>query len=427
MMAGVSKNSGDKSSDFKKATMFIVAGVVISLVYVVIFAYTMTMISAKMTYDTTLAVKKDMLSENVGNMIIYLDNAAGEYKEEHPSASKKEVEDHLYNIAHERMHSEKYLDGSYMWVEKILNYDGGDNYAIRLIHPNLKDTEGDYLTTNEVNPMGIKAYEEELEGIKKDGSLYLTYEFKKLNSDDVTKKVTFSKLYKDYDWIICMGVNIDELEHYQDQAEENMQLYQIIVLSAIVATWIILLFVMFHGYRKSTIEAYEKRNRELHAKINTDKLTGAGSREFGDAILNNELEEFRAGKKNTLVLMMDVDYFKQFNDNYGHDVGDIVLKLFVAAVKECITDNDDVIRWGGDEFVVILQNITREALPAVGDKLLNAIRNITIEEMDKKHPVTTSMGFAYFEKGDRDVKEVLNRADEALYRAKEAGRDNWKV
>ena len=71
----------------------------------------------------------------------------------------------MHEAVRKKIYSEENVDGSYMWVEKVLNYEGGDDYAIRLIHPNLTDTEGDVLTTNEVNSQGQKPYEEELAGI----------------------------------------------------------------------------------------------------------------------------------------------------------------------------------------------------------------------------------------------------------------------
>ena len=420
-------NGNEKSDAFKQSLLFIVVGLLISLMLIVIFSRVITGISATMTYETTMAVKKNMLEEYVNNMIFYLEDEREDYLKLYPDAEEEEVEQILLQAARERIYGEQHGDGSYMWIQKVLDFNGGDNYAIRLIHPNLSDTEGCYLSTNEVNQMGMKAYEEELNGIKENGEIFLNYAFKKLNSNEVTEKVTFSKLYDRYDWIICMGVNIDDLDHYRIQAEEHMRAYQMIVLAAISVTWLILLFLMGFMYRKTHIKAYEKKNKELKDRLNWDAMTNANSRSFGEKQLEREFHEYKEGKKNTLLLMMDVDYFKKFNDGYGHDVGDKVLQSFVAAIRDCTRTSDSVIRWGGDEFVVILQNIHRRFQPEIGNKILEAVHAISIDELKDGDRITASMGFTYFREEDTEYKDALTRADAALYQAKEAGRNNWQL
>ena len=190
------KESDDNKSERRRISMYTVAGLAVSLLLVLLFSRAITMITAQMTYDATVEVKKSMLKENVENMISYLDACCENYLKDNPGADDKELENAMYDIAYRKIYSETHVDGTYMWIQKVLDYNGGDDYAIRLIHPNLSDTEGDYLSTNTVNPNGIKAYEEELEGVKENGSVYLTYDFKKLDSDEVTQKVTYSCLYK---------------------------------------------------------------------------------------------------------------------------------------------------------------------------------------------------------------------------------------
>ncbi len=422
------QTKSEKANEFKQSLWFVIVGLLISLMLIVIFSRAITGISATMTYDTTMSVKKNMLQEYVNNMIFYLEEEREEYLRHYPDAPEEEIEQVLLEKARERIYGEQHDDGAYMWIQKVLDFNGGDGYAIRLIHPNLSDTEGSYLSTNEVNQMGMKAYEEELNGIKENGEIYLNYAFKKLNSDEVTEKITFSKLYDRYDWIICMGVNIDDLDHYRLQAQEHMRTYQMIILASIAVTWLILLFLMGFVYRRTHVKAFEKKNKELKDKLNWDAMTNANSRSFGEKQLEREYQEFVNGKSNTLLLMMDVDFFKQFNDNYGHDVGDKVLQSFVAAIKQCTRSTDSVVRWGGDEFVVILQNIPRKFQPEIGNKILEAVRSISIEELKEDGKgITASMGFTYFANGDGDYKDTLARADEALYLAKESGRNNWKI
>ncbi len=418
--------SDELKSEYHKSVRKTLAGIIVSVLLVIIFSKAITSVSARMTYSTVLEMKKSMLKENVDNMISYLDACVDDLTLE-PGITDEEIEERITEIAHRKIYSETHVDGTYMWVQKVLDYNGGDDYAIRLIHPNLSDTEGTYLSTNVVNEMGMKAYEEELEGVKKEGAVYLNYAFKKLESDDVTEKVTYSRLYDRFDWIVCMGVNIEDLYHYRRQAQASFGIYQTIILVATAITWIGFFFIMSYSYRKSKIGVYEKRNRELSDKLNKDALTGAGSRLFGEKALSDAFEEYQSGSEHNLLLIMDVDFFKQFNDNYGHDVGDEVLKKFVAAVKGAIRKDDSVIRWGGDEFIVVLNNVAPRFQPEVAEKIINAVRSIEIPELKGERRITASMGFAYFDPSDDNANSALARADEALYRAKEAGRNTWKI
>ena len=417
----------NRDKGLKNDIAFIIIGLTISLLFVGVFSKVTTGICAGMTYDATLAVTKNMLKENVENMCSYLDYSREDYLTEHPEAKDEEIEEAMTALARKKIYSEAHIDGSYMWIQKVINYEGGDNYAIRLIHPNLSDTEGDYLTTNEVNSQGHRAYEEELEGINKDGEIFLTYEFKKLNSDEVTGKVCYSKLYKDFDWIICMGVNFDELDHYEIQARENMRVYQIVMLIAIAGTWLLLIGLLAYGYKRSAIRVYKSRNRELEDRLDRDVVTGACSRDYGEELLKMEVKAARKGRKDTLVAMIDVDYFKQFNDTYGHPLGDKVLKAVVDAVRECAGENDHVIRWGGDEFIAIFHDITYEKLADTGKSIIESIRAISLPEFEDGKKITSSIGLSFFSEKDEDEKEVLNRADNALYIAKANGRDNWQI
>ena len=420
------KESDDNKSERRRISMYTVAGLAVSLLLVLLFSRAITMITAQMTYDATVEVKKSMLKENVENMISYLDACCENYLKDNPGADDKELENAMYDIAYRKIYSETHVDGTYMWIQKVLDYNGGDDYAIRLIHPNLSDTEGDYLSTNTVNPNGIKAYEEELEGVKENGSVYLTYDFKKLDSDEVTQKVTYSCLYKRFDWIICMGVNVDDLDHYQLQAKENMRTSQILILAAISITWIVLLYLMFHSYRKTSGRIFERRHRELSEKLDWDTVTGANSRSYGEKLLQREFEASRQGSS-TLVGMLDVDYFKQFNDSFGHDIGDRVLREFVNAVKNCLSDGDAIIRWGGDEFIAVAHNIDRFEASKLGDAIVTSVRNISIPGLEDKRKITSSVGLSFFESDDRSVKDILVRIDKAVYEVKETGRDNFRI
>ena len=426
-------------NEYRKSTRIAVTGIAVSVVLVLMFSRSVSEISARITYEAALSMKKTILKESVDSTIAYIEELANDVKEKMKNSylsggtgtkylgTEEEVEEYVEDMIRTKIYTETFSDGSYMWINKVLNYDGGENYAIRLIHPNLKETEGDPLSTETPNEMGMKAYEIELQGVKEKGSIYQNYAFKKLGSDEVTEKITYSRLYERFDWIVCMGVNIDNLKDYQIRVSDSILAYQRIILVASVATWVGFLFIAIYIYRRAHVGLYENKNRELRRKLNLDALTGAGSRFYGERELSNAFEDFKNGKRNTLILIADVDYFKQFNDTYGHDVGDKVLKSFADAIKKSTRSNDSVIRWGGDEFIVIMRDIPAMFQPEAADRILESIRSISIPELEGELRVTASMGFAYLSDVDVDAKATLSRADAALYKAKEAGRNCWKI
>jgi diguanylate cyclase (GGDEF)-like protein len=117
-------------------------------------------------------------------------------------------------------------------------------------------------------------------------------------------------------------------------------------------------------------------------------------------------------------MMVDVDHFKKFNDNYGHQAGDEVLRLVSGALREGSRDFDTPARYGGEEFVVILPACSSKESIAVGDRLRNLVGAV-----DAVAPVTASAGVATFPVHASSARDLIEAADEALYASKHAGRD----
>ena len=139
--------------------------------------------------------------------------------------------------------------------------------------------------------------------------------------------------------------------------------------------------------------------------------------------------EFEASKKgsDTLIVMLDVDYFKQFNDSFGHDIGDRVLREFVNVVRSCLSGKDPMIRWGGDEFIAVAHGIDRFEASKLGDTIVTAVRSIVLPGLENRRKITSSVGMSFFEPDDQSVKDVLSRADKAVYEVKESGRDDYRI
>ncbi|MDB1122651.1 diguanylate cyclase [Vibrio algarum] len=162
------------------------------------------------------------------------------------------------------------------------------------------------------------------------------------------------------------------------------------------------------------------KEKELLSKLaQTDSLTGIPNRLKLDRVL---LESHRRAKndQNTYgVLLLDIDYFKKVNDNYGHQIGDQVLTELSAILSEHVRDSDVVGRWGGEEFLVICTDADNDILLELAERLRKSIENNVFPECTS---LTTSIGVAVYEYGD-DIHNLLSRADKALYRAKSKGRN----
>jgi diguanylate cyclase (GGDEF)-like protein len=170
----------------------------------------------------------------------------------------------------------------------------------------------------------------------------------------------------------------------------------------------------------ATARIQAERNRaQLEAR--TDALTGVFNRRKFNEYLQEELSRYRRKQTEFCVMMIDLDYFKLINDEFGHDVGDQVLKAVSQVIQSGLRPYDHLGRVGGEEFAVILPNTGSDEAMAVADRLLDKV-------MDYRHPdypelsVTVSIGVTQV-KPDDDLDKLMKRADQALYQSKENGRN----
>lgn len=122
----------------------------------------------------------------------------------------------------------------------------------------------------------------------------------------------------------------------------------------------------------------------------------------------------------TALVVMDIDHFKQVNDNYGHEIGDEVLKRVSAVVQHAVREGDAAVRWGGEEIVVICPKTNSEGAVRVAEKLRTEVKHLTFSVPNLR--ITASFGVANIRPGE-SFSQALGRADEALYDAKKNGRD----
>lgn len=155
-----------------------------------------------------------------------------------------------------------------------------------------------------------------------------------------------------------------------------------------------------------------------------DPLTGVYNRRFGLTRLHEEFD--RAVRMNVPmgVLMLDIDHFKQVNDTYGHLVGDRILIAVTRVAKTILRDGDVLIRYGGEEFLAVLPAASSEDLRLVGERMRRAIEDTSVAEGSQTIRVTISLGAAAYPNQNVEKEEALVQlADEALYQAKESGRN----
>lgn len=184
---------------------------------------------------------------------------------------------------------------------------------------------------------------------------------------------------------------------------------------------------------KSRTEQLHELNAKLEHQVKVDALTGAYNRRA----LNDEIQErFAETKRQRLgtlaFAMLDVDYFKNYNDYYGHLKGDEILKQLVQVISQNLPANAFLARYGGEEFAIVMQNVPLQVSVDVMDKVLQAIRQAQFEHCrrgDGKNFVTVSMGMACMDSAQtfEDIHALMRAADEKLYEAKQSGRDQLKA
>lgn len=167
----------------------------------------------------------------------------------------------------------------------------------------------------------------------------------------------------------------------------------------------------------------DERDRELERLATTDKLTGAYNRTKFDEIIDREMERFRRYNEPLSMIMFDIDNFKEINDTYGHNIGDNVLKKIAGITKETIRKIDYLVRWGGEEFMIISPKTNLEKAHSLAERLRSTIESYGFNEVGK---VTVSFGVTEVKKEDTE-DAFIKRVDDLMYEAKIQGKNRVEV
>ncbi len=164
--------------------------------------------------------------------------------------------------------------------------------------------------------------------------------------------------------------------------------------------------------------------RELERLATTDELTGIANRRQILQQLDHVHKRFIRLNHPLVVFILDLDFFKRVNDQYGHVAGDVLLKEFISRVKQQIREIDYLGRLGGEEFIIILDETSRDTADQIGQRILLAIRQVPFNIAPGINvSITVSIGGTCARRTDTSVTQLLEHADRALYTAKEGGRD----
>lgn len=284
--------------------------------------------------------------------------------------------------------------------------------TLLLLHDLLKDTY-----EVKIAKSGTKALEI-LESPNDIDLILLDIEMPDINGYDVCKRIKNNETIKNIPIIFITGRTSQEDEEY------GLNLGAIDYITKPFNKAIVKLRIKNYLDLKIKNDMLEKLSMY-------DGLTNIKNRRYFDETFKKTFSEIKRDKKSLAVLMIDIDFFKPYNDNYGHGQGDETLRKVAKALEKTIKRASDfVARYGGEEFVILLKDINKDGVEAVANNLLNAVRELKItHEFSKiENYVTVSIGASFYNSNsDVTSLELLLKADEALYNVKNSGRNNFAI
>jgi diguanylate cyclase len=173
---------------------------------------------------------------------------------------------------------------------------------------------------------------------------------------------------------------------------------------------------------KRTTSKLTQLLEQVESKAMIDPLTQVFNRGTYNMEIVQMIKEFKRYKNPAALIIIDIDHFKVFNDDYGHKAGDAVLTLVASLIKDAVRDTDMVFRYGGEEFVVLLNNLDLKNALIVAEKVRAQIESHNLTKMGTVLKVTASIGLSCFKEGDIE-STIFERADKALYKGKQNGRN----
>jgi len=300
---------------------------------------------------------------------------------------------------------------------------------------------------------GAKVYQEQIKLCKEDGGGFLEHYWPNQNDQGYYRKLTYVEPLPQWEWVIGTGVDVSELDNKIQLKEKELshfiisRILMIFVFLALLLTATIIYVNKFMSkvkrnfsiFRDAMISARMKlepiqvehldytdfselaevtnsMTERINHLLHYDELTGTYNRRHIMEILDQILIE---SPDNTGIIIMDIDYFKKVNDNFGHGVGDEALKITANHIKIHTPEDGYVGRFGGEEFLIILPDFNLQEVACVAENIRKEVENSYIEAISGR--ITLSGGIAHSKSYDRD--RLFAQADKMLYKAKKSGRN----
>ena len=353
--------------------------------------------------------------------------------------------EYLYNVEEDlRQSLLKYLNNTipdlnspeYIFIYHLHDINGGEEFASMLVNPNRPDLIGKKIPDSYMDAKGKMFRKEMLQGLRDKGEAYVTYWYKKPGSDAVFAKLSYFKYYPEWHWIVAKGTYYDHLDRRVGEMQANLRqeikgTIRLLVYFTIITCIIFLAFsflfsknvhTIFERYKKMQQEhqgELEKVNKALKVLATTDPLTKLYNRGYLNTHLGNEISRANRYGSSLSLIIIDIDRFKRINDTLGHLSGDNILIELSQLIQVNIRNSDILSRWGGEEFVVLAPGTSNRETTFLAEKLRECIEN---HQFSIGSQMTCSFGVTqYIAKEQEDA--FIHRADKALYKAKEEGRN----
>ena len=217
---------------------------------------------------------------------------------------------------------------------------------------------------------------------------------------------------------------IPELKWYlfieKDESEALTPVRQTLYINLAICLVITIVVLMLTNV---SLTRYQRRIEEMAA---TDKLTGMLNRQAFDILMDKLMADSVRTPRPVSILMLDLDHFKWVNDQYGHAVGDRVLRRVAQTLQQALRKSDIAVRWGGEEFLVVLDNCALDEARQIAEKIRERIAQTHVDVEGQPMVLSVSAGVSQL-RGGEEPDQAIRRADSALYQAKDGGRNRVGV
>lgn len=297
------------------------------------------------------------------------------------------------------------------WVNK-------DDETLQLLDNMVSGSFDNVIIVEERKPIGILTTKDVMELIKNRSDLSLSVShYMSSPVDSISKSATIKEALN-----FVKSKNYKRVVVVNEEGELAGVIAQKELISLTYSRWAVLM-KEYQSELSEINNMLENKNREYEVMASTDSLTGLYNRhKFSELYISSYTSMTQRDSKMSLIIV-DIDFFKKVNDTYGHNVGDKVLIQVAHSLIRTLRNIDIVCRWGGEEFVILLPTASLDNAKILAEKLRENMHHLDIDKIDA---ISASFGVSEVKEGD-EMQDVIERADKALYLAKDSGRDCVKT